>query len=270
MPKKILIAEDNPLMAKLTRRKLEEIGFEVEVACDGSEAISCLETSPPDLVVLDLIMPNIDGVGVLEFIRSHENLRELPVVVVSSSDYLSGVAIAAKNAGATHFFQKGDSSISYFVEEIRKILHGDVSVPYSPKTEQPTPSEPPVTDTGSRPRILLADDDRFIVRILTFLLKDAGYEVDAAVDGLDALKIASEKAPALMLLDSIMPEISGIEVLDHWKKSETLRHIPVIMITTDDDAQLRATALEKGACSFLQKPFTPQELLDEVSRCLSA
>jgi DNA-binding response OmpR family regulator len=83
--KKILITEDNQLMATICQEKFQSEGFEVAVARDGHAAIHHLKISPPDIVLLDLMLPEVNGVEVLQFIRSQTSLRNLPVIVLSNS-----------------------------------------------------------------------------------------------------------------------------------------------------------------------------------------
>ena len=86
--KHILITDDDRFMANVCRRKFEKAGFHVTVAADGHAAIEELVLRPPDVVLLDLMLPEIDGLGVLRFLRSREKLRGLPVIVVSNLSYL--------------------------------------------------------------------------------------------------------------------------------------------------------------------------------------
>src|SRR5882757_3917257 len=89
--KKVLFVEDNALIASIYSHKLSEAGFAVRVAEDGLEAMKLLLESKPDLVVLDLLMPKMTGVDVLKFMREHEELKSVRVVVFSNS-FLSNLA----------------------------------------------------------------------------------------------------------------------------------------------------------------------------------
>jgi two-component system chemotaxis response regulator CheY len=144
--KNILITDDDQFLANVCRRKFEEAGFNVTVATDGHAAIEELVLHPPDVVLLDLMLPEIDGLGVLRFLRSRERLRGLPVIVVSNLSYFSGVVQAAWHAGATYFFNKGDCSPAALVEAALKVLTPDASPPSTPPpvpVEVARPSGPP-------------------------------------------------------------------------------------------------------------------------------
>lgn len=145
--KRILITDDDQFLANVCRRKFEEAGFSVTVATDGHAAIEELVLHPPDVVLLDLMLPEIDGLGVLRFLRSRERLRGLPVIVVSNLSYFSGVVQAAWHAGATYFFNKGDCSPATLVEAALKVVSPDAA-PQSPAStpapvEMPKPTGPP-------------------------------------------------------------------------------------------------------------------------------
>lgn len=144
--KHILITDDDQFMANVCRRKFEEAGFSVTVATDGHAAIEELVLHPPDVVLLDLMLPEIDGLGVLRFLRSRERLRGLPVIVVSNLSYFSGVVQAAWHAGATYFFNKGDCSPAALVEAALKVVTPAANPPSTPPpvpVEVARPSGPP-------------------------------------------------------------------------------------------------------------------------------
>src|SRR6478672_8987014 len=121
MPR-ILIAEDDQFVANICRGKFQSEGFEVATAADGSAAIGMLKKDRPDAVVLDLMLPVMDGISVLRFIRSHQDLRGVPVIVLSNSAYFSGLAQSAWAAGATNFLNKSDHGPEELVKEVRKLL----------------------------------------------------------------------------------------------------------------------------------------------------
>src|ERR1700743_3225914 len=103
--KRVLITEDDGLIAEIYRDCFEREGFSAEVASDGAIAIQRLTGNPPDAVVLDLMMPNVNGIEVLRHIRSQDNLKSLPVIVMSNA-FASAMGREAAEAGATKMFAK--------------------------------------------------------------------------------------------------------------------------------------------------------------------
>lgn len=123
---------------------------------------------------------------------------------------------------------------------------------------------------GVKAKLLIVDDDSTNRLVLKGALTAQGYEVIIAEDGLRALMILrTDKTIDLVLLDVVMPEMDGIEVLRFMKGEATLSHVPVVMISALDDADRIATCLEMGADDFLSKPFNPVILKARVSSSLS-
>lgn len=114
-------------------------------------------------------------------------------------------------------------------------------------------------------KILIADDDPILVEILKYRLEGAGHAVAVAGDGEQALAAARADPPALVVLDSMMPILSGPEVLAELKSDPQLFDIPVVMLTARDSEADIAAGLKGGAADYLTKPFIPQELLDRIS-----
>ncbi len=118
MKKTVVIVEDNQLVASVYRSKLQAEGFSVEVAADGQAGLETIERARPDLVLLDLVLPKISGVEILEKLRARADFKNLPVIVFSSS-YVSD---EAWRAGATEVLNKASNSPKQVVEEVKNLL----------------------------------------------------------------------------------------------------------------------------------------------------
>ncbi|MBL1434250.1 response regulator [Candidatus Wolfebacteria bacterium] len=117
--KRILIAEDERPLAKVLLLKLTKAGFEVVIVCNGEEALDKITTEKFDLILLDLVMPNISGFGVLTKMKELGN--NTPVIVLSNLSQ-EGDEIKAKNLGAEDFFVKSNTPISEIVKHVQKTL----------------------------------------------------------------------------------------------------------------------------------------------------
>jgi DNA-binding response OmpR family regulator len=112
--------------------------------------------------------------------------------------------------------------------------------------------------------VLLAEDEPNIVESLTFLLKRAGFKIKVASDGRQALDIALEKQPAVLVLDLMLPELDGYEVLRRLRADPKGEKLPVLMLTAKGQRIDRETALECGADLFMTKPFSNAEITAAV------
>jgi DNA-binding response OmpR family regulator len=124
-----------------------------------------------------------------------------------------------------------------------------------------------VSDNG-RPLILIADDDPDILGLISFRLRRSGYDVVEAHNGEEAVQVALERRPDLVILDVMMPRVDGYEATRRIRKHEETSRIPVILLTAHvQDADV-ARGFEVGADDYVRKPFSPQELGDRVQAAL--
>lgn len=119
-------------------------------------------------------------------------------------------------------------------------------------------------------RILVAEDDPYILKMLDFRLKHLGHEIIDAVDGGQALEIATREKPDLVLLDIMMPVMDGFQVLRKLKSQEETKNIPVIMLTAKGQEKDIVTGLEAGAADYVTKPFNFAELIARINRALGS
>jgi CheY-like chemotaxis protein len=117
---KVLIAEDNPVNRELLRELLEVRGYEVEEACDGEEALEMIERTQPNILLLDLNMPNLDGFGVVRRVRDNPRLSDLPVLAVTAYA-MRGDREKVLNAGFDGYLSKPISAVS-LAEELERLL----------------------------------------------------------------------------------------------------------------------------------------------------
>jgi two-component system alkaline phosphatase synthesis response regulator PhoP len=118
-------------------------------------------------------------------------------------------------------------------------------------------------------RILVVDDEMYIVNILDFTLAGEGWEVVSANNGEDALRTLLKFEPDLVILDVMMPRIDGVEVCRAIKAREESADTPVIMLSAKDREKDKEEALEAGADLYLTKPFSPGRLVSEIRNLLN-
>ena len=119
-------------------------------------------------------------------------------------------------------------------------------------------------------RILVADDDPLSIKLLNFRLRSVGHEVIFAVNGGEALEIATREKPDLVLLDIMMPVMNGFQVLRKLKSQEETKNIPVIMLTSKVQEKDVVFGLEAGAEDYITKPFSFAELNARVNHVLTS
>jgi DNA-binding response OmpR family regulator len=126
----------------------------------------------------------------------------------------------------------------------------------------------PIAQEKTQPTVLVADDDHDILALVSFRLERAGFDVVAAQDGEEALRLAVEHAPDLAILDVMMPKLDGYEVTTRLRQNDSTRRIPVILLTARVQEADIARGFEAGADDYVKKPFSPQELGARVQAIL--
>ncbi|TMD73946.1 MAG: response regulator [Chloroflexi bacterium] len=211
----VLVVEDNPQAAEILGRHLEVGGFGMEIARNGTEALRMARELRPVAITLDILLPEIDGWEVLTRLKQDESTRNIPVVVVSVVDNPAlGRALGA---------------IDYFVK------------PVDGKGLLSRLDQFSFTTKGKREEInvLVVDDEQANLDLVEGLLKPAGFSVLRANGGQEGIEMAKSRLPNLILLDLMMPKVSGFEVVEQLRAEEATRTIPIMVLTaktlTEDD-----------------------------------
>ena len=126
----------------------------------------------------------------------------------------------------------------------------------------------PLELTAMSPRILIVEDDPDIAQLVARYLDKAGFITDSVASGREALQALAEKAPDLMVLDLMLPQVDGLEVCRRVRSTEATAGLPIIMLTARGEESERIVGLELGADDYLAKPFSPNELVARVRALL--
>jgi signal transduction histidine kinase/DNA-binding response OmpR family regulator len=226
----VLVVEDDPAAAELLTRQLEHAGFNTEVARTGTDAIAKAGERKPAAITLDILLPDLDGWEVLTRLKREAATSNIPVVVVSVVDNPElGIALGA---------------LDYFVKPVpAKELIARLS---RVKFARPA---------GEKPRILVVDDEVANREWLKRILEPAGYAVILARGGKEAIDLARSRKPDLVMLDLMMPEVTGFDVVEALRADEATKGIPIMVLTakhlTESDVrQLNghvSTILKRGS-----------------------
>jgi PAS domain S-box-containing protein len=238
--KRVLVVEDDKDIANLIRLHLAGDGREVLVAQRGDEALEVARRERPDLITLDVLLPDADGFGVLEKLKSDPVTRGIPVIVVSIlQDRDDGLRL-----GAVDYITKPIDE-NRLVRAVRRVLVRGGTV-------------------------LAVDDDKDTLDLMREALRAHNFGVRTTTRGKRVQRVAREVQPALILLDLKLPDADGYTVLKKLKDDPKTQGIPVIVVTGSsvfDDAK-RQKVLALGAASFVAKPFSVDGLIDEIETVL--
>ncbi|HLX11426.1 MAG TPA: response regulator, partial [Bacteroidota bacterium] len=237
----VLIIEDNRPAIQLLETYLQEAGYRTAVAGNGLEGLEKAKELRPHLITLDIFMPQKDGWQVIQELKRHPVCKNIPIIIISISD--------EKKLG----FSMG--AVDYFVKPVnkRELLDALSRIPLR-------------KPGGSQPKVLVIDDDRNALDLIEVILNGEGYDVVKTFDGKDGIVLAARENPDLIILDLIMPGMSGFNVAFQLKQQESTRHTPIIILTSMDVDEDTREKMAGYVNSVLKKTtFTKNDLLREIN-----
>ncbi|MEZ5425903.1 MAG: response regulator [Pyrinomonadaceae bacterium] len=252
---KIFIIEDDPILAKIYSRKIESEGYQVEIANRGEEGYKRIKTFKPDLLLLDMMLPEMDGADILVMLRGNDDFRDLPIIAYSSSEKILEDALYY---GATRVLSKGeftpDQIVARITEEIARKM----------EKEKPEPVyEFQSTDVWVHPKgkVLVVEDDPVISTLVKDVIEEENFSVVIANDGREAYKILEKEGNFVAgIFDEKIPWIHGSDLIRFMKEEKRLKDIPVLIMSSEQNLQAQATFISSGAALFIPKPFTRNSL----------
>lgn len=269
--KTVLITDDDAAFVQALTRRCEGLGLQVETARDGLEAMVMVAKRPPDLLILDLDMPSVDGLTVAEKLVEDPRIPPFPVIIVTGRSDAHSIQ-RCKTLGSHYVFK--DTRTWPKLEPMIGAIMGLGGSPSG--TARAASVGDPQTDREASPpdapTILVVDDDREITKAISIRLKARGFDVLRASNGMQGYWRAIKNLPDAVITDYTMPEGSGERFLVRLKENAATKRIPVIVLTGKkfqgraDLALKREVVGRLGAVAFLAKPFDFDELLDELNR----
>lgn len=238
----VLVIEDDPASAKLLAHHFEIAGLHVTSARTGEQALQWLANNRPDLITLDILLPEMDGWEVLARIKQMPNVANVPLLIVSIVDGGKRGFVM----GASHVLQKPVSST-----ELQEAL---AMMGFTP---------------AKRYRVLIVDDDANTIDLISRHLKLNDYQVSIAISGAAGLAAVHAEIPDVILLDLLMPEVSGFDVVEALKGDPSTARIPIIILTSKILTEEERVRLNGHVEKILEKvDFRHESLLAEVRRAL--
>lgn len=260
---KIIIIEDNELVARLYETKLLKEGHVVGLAFDGAQGIELIRSNKPDLVVVDLMLPDISGIEIIKQLRDHTEFVDLPIIAYSADETL---LLEAENLKATETISKKENSSKEILDHIRNLLEAIETWKQLEPDKTTTEIAVYAADGAGLlaaenkkqlERVLIVEDDLIIAALVKNMVEELGYTAVHASDGREAYKILATDANfAAGIFDVEMPHIKGTDLVTHMRTEKRLAAIPVMMMTADESVRVQVASFAGGASVFLPKPFT--------------
>lgn len=313
----VLIIEDNLLNLDMACDLLETYGFSILRAEDATTGIRLAKDSKPDLILMDLHLPHIDGFLATKTIKQDPELRHIPVIAFTALA-MRGDREKALTAGCSGYIPKPidvnrfAETIEGFIQKNTKPAEEESSSEIEPVENRATPfleshedSFPPQTKLSSPPtrlmdpsslplpihpedtllevsmngevfqeldilphQVLVVDDNVMNVELLKDALESMCQEVLSAYNGIEAIALAQRYKPDLILLDIMMPDMDGYDVLDQIKQNPDTSEIPVIFVSALDKTKDIVRGFKRGTYDYITKPFKIEEVKARVFSAL--
>jgi response regulator RpfG family c-di-GMP phosphodiesterase len=244
---KVLVADDDPQSRELLIDILVKCGCETASAQDGREAVEKITEFKPDLVLMDIKMPVMDGFEALKRIRHMDGAGNIKVIAITS---------LASKTDANEIEKAGFDGYLPKPVDTRKFRDYIANLRQKKKSY------------GIKPKILCVDDEPMNLELLEAILAPAGYETLSVNDGHEALAVLKKTEVDLVLLDVMMPGMNGYDICRLIKASAETARVPVIMITALSSKEDRIKSIEAGAEDFITKPFETTEVLTRIRKLL--
>ncbi|MBI4869901.1 MAG: response regulator [Candidatus Wallbacteria bacterium] len=256
-PGRVLVIDDSLTFLHGIKKLLRGDGHEVHTAQSGEEGLERVAELLPDVIIVDHVLPGIQGDEVLRRLKLNTRTRDIPVIMLTMKSGREEM-IEGLQAGADEYISKGGDL------DVLRVRVGRFLRSQSPRA-QPAPIGEAFM---RRPRVLAVDDDRFFLKVLKGLLTEEGFEVAFAASGEEALEAIKTELPDCVLLDLIMPGLSGEEVCKRLKAEERTRQLPVVILTSSSEKQALISALSAGADDFVNKPVDREVLKGRIEALL--
>ena len=246
----VLVVEDADAEARVAEGVLVRAGYRVLVARSAEQALSLLGTEPISLVLLDIGLPGLSGLGLIDEIRRRAETRVMPIAVLTGRVLTPGEEeqLLCK---VSFIAQKGALSRAEFVRRLSEL----------------SPARPAAVAVAP-PEVLVIDDNETNRRVVRAMLKDAGVAVHEAPNAEEGLRLAHKLLPAIVLMDIEMPGMDGLEATRALGADPLTRGIPVVAVTAHAMVGDRERALAAGCVGYITNPKGRVALYEAIDRAL--
>ncbi len=240
MKKKILVIEDDPFLGDVLSQKMTHDGHAVTWIRDGGEGLREISTSKPDVILLDLMLPTLNGYEILEAKQKDKTIASIPVIIISNSGQPFEINRAI-TLGAKDYIVKAQIEPEEVSMKIQSALNGD----RTPNTAH--------EHHLKGIKILWIEDDEFLGELIGRKLEKEGAISIHAKNGEEALTMLEKEIPNVILTDLVLPGMSGFDVLEKIRSNPVLKAIPIIVLSNLSQQADVERARKLGAAKHLIK-----------------
>ncbi len=269
----IVVIDDNPQDSRLIRRLLNNFKkYRIFEAHNGPDGLDLVRQRRPELIILDLTIPGMDGFTILEELKNDERTNTIPVMIISGRD-LTPDQEAFLSENAQSVLLKGNFSGKELVDNVAEALGDELHLPEVPVVQLAKAAENKVTDFGddSRPRILVVDDNIWDARLMRRMFEARQrFAVLEANDAQQAWIDIHAHKPDLIILDLLLPDENGEDLLKRLRQSAATQDVPVIIVSAKEiEPETRADLTIQADSIWSKSMLDRNSLLAHVEELLT-
>ena len=266
----MLLLEDDPIARKAIIALLKNENYKIIQASSGEEAFELLQQQRFDCIILDIGLPGISGLDLLDKIAGEESMAQPPIIVYTGRDLsIEDYRRLRQYTDSIVLKDQGSHSTQRLMDEMAGFLKTTEPKPSLEKTSQ-APIDSTMEKVFQNEKILVADDDMRNTFALVRALKMKGLNVVAAPDGKRALELLDQNPDVCcVLMDIMMPEMDGYQAMQAIRKQKRFQKLPIIALTAKAMAEDREKCMQAGANDFLSKPVDMAKLFDVIRNLLN-
>ncbi len=250
----VLLVDDDIPSLNLLKEAVERTGFKALAFSDSSQVIDSIQNSHIDLAIIDLDMPEIDGIELIERIKSYEQFKNLPIIIYTGKENFED-DIKRIDGLFENLLQKRSTSIDELQKSIEEMIN---------RYDEPATQEE-VKEKKDTVKILLVEDYKHSQIIVTRLLKKNDFESVVVVEnGQEALDAVKQQHYHLILMDMQMPVMNGFEATKKIRELKEYKDTPIVALTAFAMKGDREKCLDAGATDYIPKPIDSQEFIQKV------
>lgn len=269
MMKKILIIEDDTFLGDALSQKLKSEEFDVMLAHDGLQGNALIKTFHPDLILLDIILPNMNGYEILEAKQKDPAIADIPVIIVSNSGQPVEIS-RALTLGVKDYLVKAQFDPEEVLTKVRGQFQKNENPSAGVKSLESVLNQPSAEVSLEGKKIIWVEDDQFLNDIISRKLSATKCIFFNATEGEEALRIISKEIPDVIMLDIVLSGMDGFEILRKIKNDPKIKHIPVMLLSNLGQQSDIEKGKTLGAARFLVKAsVTPSEIIDQIKEVLA-
>ena len=272
--RRVLIVDDEPTSRRLLVKILSKDKYQIFQAGDGNQALEIAARDRPDVILLDIILPGCNGIEVTRRLKAEAKTKDIPVVFVTCMDGMIN-QLTGLEAGAEEYLAKPVNRVELLtrIQSMLQLKEYRDQLAIRRQAEGSSADgvqhEIPIAKPDLKlPVVLLVEDNEIDARVITSFLKEMPLRLETVSTGREAISRILAERIDLMLLDIMLPDMTGFDVCRHLKEVDPVQDTEIIIVSCLHDMESRLTSLELGIDDFLCKPIQRLELTARVRALL--